>query len=75
MDDLIGPPARWHARAALADGAYAFGDDDTAATATADAARLIETFAASLSSERAAKLHTAPVVAHVLSSAGRSSVA
>ena len=75
VDDLIGPPARWHARAALADGAYAFGDDDTAATATADAARLIETFAASLSSERAAKLHTAPVVAHVLSSAGRSSVA
>jgi class 3 adenylate cyclase/tetratricopeptide (TPR) repeat protein len=70
-DELVGPPGRWHARAALAQAAQTVGDDDTAATVYADAAGLVESFAATLAPERAARLLAAPAVAEILAVAGR----
>lgn len=66
-DDLIGPPARWHARAALGRVAQALGEDDEAATAYAEARELVDTFSATLAPERAAKLATSPVVSEIRS--------
>ncbi len=66
-DELVGAPARWQARAALGEAAYALGDDDTAARAYGEAGELIEVFAATLAPERAARLLRAPQVADVLS--------
>jgi tetratricopeptide (TPR) repeat protein len=61
-EDLVGAPARWRATSALGRVAYELGDDDQAAEAFAETRRLIETFAASLSPERAERfLATAPV--------------
>ena len=70
-DALVGPPARWQARAALGQVAYDLGDDDTAAAAYAEAAALITTFAGTLAPERAARLLAAPPIEDVLSLAGR----
>jgi tetratricopeptide (TPR) repeat protein len=70
-DELVGPPGRWAARAALGRGAYALGVDERAAAAYAEASELVGTFAATLSSERAARLLRAPSVAEILSQAGR----
>ncbi len=70
-DELIGPPARWQARAALGDAAYVLGDDETAAGAFGEAASLVESFAATLAPERAANLIAAEPVAAILSRAGR----
>jgi class 3 adenylate cyclase/tetratricopeptide (TPR) repeat protein len=61
-DALVGPPARWHARATLGRVAYSLGEDDRAAAAYAEGRRLVDEFAATLAPERAAKLATAPVV-------------
>ncbi len=69
-DDLVGPPARWHARAALGQVAQALGDDETAATAYKEAGSLIESFAGTLAPERAAPLVAAPPVEEILSLAG-----
>jgi class 3 adenylate cyclase/tetratricopeptide (TPR) repeat protein len=69
-DELVGPPARWHAQAALGEVAYALGDDDTAAAAYAAAADLIGTFAQTLGPEHAATLLAAPVVAETMSLGG-----
>ena len=70
-DDLVGPPARWHARAALGEAAYALGDDETARVAFEEAAGLVETFAGALAPERRTRLLAAPPVAEILSLAGR----
>jgi tetratricopeptide (TPR) repeat protein len=72
-DELIGPPARWQARAALGEAAYQFGDDDSAAAAFAEAADLVDGFVATLAPERAAAVLDAEPVLHIRSQAGRSS--
>jgi class 3 adenylate cyclase/tetratricopeptide (TPR) repeat protein len=68
-DDLIGQPARYRARAALARSAYALGDDDRAATATAEARELVEGFVATLAPERAELVRDSPVVREVIAAA------
>ena len=73
-DDLIGPPARWHARAALGQASYALGDDDTAAAAYTEAAELVDGFIATLTPQRAATLRSSPTVTEIMSLAGRSTV-
>lgn len=50
-DELIGPPGRWQAQAALGSAAHELGDDDTAEAAYAEAASLVETFVATLRPE------------------------
>jgi class 3 adenylate cyclase len=65
-DELIGPPARWNAQAALGQAAYALGDDETAQRAYAEAANLIHTFANTLTPEHAARLLSAPPITDVL---------
>jgi hypothetical protein len=70
-DELIGPPGRWDARAAWGRAAYALGDDNTSATAYAEAAELVETFASTLAPERATRLLQAPSVSEILSLARR----
>ncbi|MGI8676745.1 MAG: ATP-binding protein [Nocardioidaceae bacterium] len=70
-DELVGPPGRWDARAALGRAAYAVGDDDLAATAYGEAAELVETFAHALAPERATRLIQSPAIAEFLASAGR----
>ena len=69
-DDLIGPPARWNARAALVRGAYALGDDETAARASNEAAGLVRSFTDTLTPDRAARLLNAPPVTEILSLGG-----
>ena len=71
-DELVGPPARWDAQAALGQVAYSLGDDETARDAYGEAGRLIESFAGTLAPERAERLLTAPTVDEILSLAGRS---
>jgi tetratricopeptide (TPR) repeat protein len=66
-DELVGPPARWQARAALGEVAYAVGDDGVAAEAYSEAATLVETFAATLSPERAACVVSAPAIEEIRS--------
>jgi class 3 adenylate cyclase/tetratricopeptide (TPR) repeat protein len=73
-DELVSPPKRWESYAALGEAAYTLGDDDTAADSYAEAAHLIESFAATLSEARAAAFLAAPAVTEILSSAGRSTV-
>jgi len=70
-DELVGPPGRWEARAALGRVAQHFGDDDTASRVYEEAAELVETFLATLAPERSAKLLTAPNVEEIVSLAGR----
>jgi tetratricopeptide (TPR) repeat protein len=70
-DELVGPPARWRARAALGEAAHALGDDDAAATAYDEAATLVESFAETLAPERKQTLIAAPAVDEILSLAGR----
>ncbi len=64
-DELIGPPARWQARAALAHIAYAMGDDETASTSFDEASTLIETFAATLAPKRAGRFLAAPAIEEI----------
>ena len=73
-DALIGPPARWQARAALGSAAHSLGDDELAAVSFEEAARLIEEFAATLAPERSTRLLAAPQIEQILSAAGRSPV-
>ena len=70
-DDLVGPPGRWHAQAALGAVSYALGDDDAAAAAYAKAGDLIESFAGALVPERSVRLLAAPSISEILSVAGR----
>ena len=70
-DELVGPPGRWDARAALGRASYSLGDDDVAVAAYDQAAELAETFASTLAPERATRLLKAPAIAEILSSAGR----
>jgi class 3 adenylate cyclase/tetratricopeptide (TPR) repeat protein len=67
-DGLVGQPARYSARAALAQSAYALGDDDRAASATAEARELVDGFLATLAPERAALVRASPVVRGLLDS-------
>jgi class 3 adenylate cyclase/tetratricopeptide (TPR) repeat protein len=66
-DDLVGPPARWDARAALGRVAYELGEDDEAAASYAEARELVDTFSATLAPERAATLARSPVVSEIRS--------
>jgi class 3 adenylate cyclase/tetratricopeptide (TPR) repeat protein len=66
-DDLVGPPGRWHARAALGRVAYEVGEDDEAATAYEEAAELVENFSATLAPQRAAMLAKSAIVSEVRS--------
>jgi class 3 adenylate cyclase/tetratricopeptide (TPR) repeat protein len=69
-DELVGQPARWRARATLGQLLSAFGDDEGAAAAYDEAAKLIESFASTLAPERAARLLAAPSVDEIMSRAG-----
>ena len=71
-DELIGPPARVHARGALGRVAYSLGEDDAAATAYAEAAKLVDDFTATLDPARAATFAGAPAVAEILAATGAS---
>jgi class 3 adenylate cyclase/tetratricopeptide (TPR) repeat protein len=71
-DELVGPPARWDARAALGRAAYALGDDDRAAVAYREAAELVESFAATLGPERSERLLAAPEISELLAISGSS---
>jgi tetratricopeptide (TPR) repeat protein len=66
-DEIVSPPARWHARAALGRIAYEFGEDDEAASAYREAAELVEAFSAALAPERAATLARSPLVSEIRS--------
>jgi class 3 adenylate cyclase/tetratricopeptide (TPR) repeat protein len=66
-DALVGPPARWHARAVLGRVAYGIGADDEAARAYAEARELVDAFSATLAPERAAKLARSPIVNEIRS--------
>jgi class 3 adenylate cyclase/tetratricopeptide (TPR) repeat protein len=70
-DELVGPPARWHARAVLGRVAQTLGDDEAAASSYDEAADLIESFAGTLAPERSAHLLAAPAIEEILSLAGR----
>jgi tetratricopeptide (TPR) repeat protein len=70
-DELVGPPARWNARAALGKVSHALGDDDAASAAYGEAADLIEAFASTLAPARVAKLLASPEVEETLSLADR----
>ena len=61
-DELIGEPARFNSRAALARAAYALGDDDRASTANAEGRALVDDFVATLAPERADLVRASPVV-------------
>ncbi len=65
-DELVGPPARWHARAALGAAAYSLGDDETASAASTEASELIRAFAATLAPSRAERFLAAPEVREIL---------
>jgi class 3 adenylate cyclase/tetratricopeptide (TPR) repeat protein len=71
-DELVNPPGRWNAHAALGRTAYVLGDDDRAASASTAAADLVEAFAATLAPERSARLLNAPAIGEILSAVGRS---
>jgi tetratricopeptide (TPR) repeat protein len=70
-DELVGPPARWQARAALGNAAYELGDDETADAAFAEAAQLVDGFVDTLAPERAAAVLAAEPVSALRSRAGR----
>jgi tetratricopeptide (TPR) repeat protein len=70
-DELVNPPGRWNASAALGRAAYALGDDDLAAKGYGEAAELVEAFAATLTPERSARLLRAPAIEDILSAVGR----
>jgi class 3 adenylate cyclase/tetratricopeptide (TPR) repeat protein len=66
-DEIVSPPARWHARAALGRTAYELGEDDEAAIAYREAAELVDAFSATLAPERAATLARSPLVDEISS--------
>jgi hypothetical protein len=70
-DELIGPPGRWQARAALGEAAYDLGDDETAAAAFTEAAGIVHDFVSTLAPDRADVLLHAEPVSQILSRAGR----
>lgn len=69
-DSLVGPPARWDARAALARAAYAVGNDELADTAHSEAVALVESFASTLSPGRREAFRRAVSIRDALSSGG-----
>ena len=73
-DELVGPPARWQARAVLGKVSYELGDDEAAAAAYGEAGDLVEGFVATLAPERAAQLLAAPDVDEIVSLVGRRAV-
>jgi class 3 adenylate cyclase/tetratricopeptide (TPR) repeat protein len=74
-DELVNPPARWQARAALGAVLRVSGDDEAAAAAYEEAGDLVDTFVATLAPERAARVLAASDVAEIVSLAGRRPVA
>jgi class 3 adenylate cyclase/tetratricopeptide (TPR) repeat protein len=71
-DELVNPPGRWNAYAALGRVAYSLGDDDRAARASTEAAALVEAFAGTLSPERSTRFLRAPAIVDILSAVGPS---
>lgn len=69
-DQLGSPTARWQIRSVLGRARYATGDDDGAATAYAEAADVIRTYAANLTPEHADGYLQAEPVREVLKLAG-----
>jgi class 3 adenylate cyclase len=70
-DELVGPPGRWDARAALGRAAHALGEDDVAVSAYDEAAELAQTFASTLAPERATLLLQTPAITEIVILAGR----
>ena len=73
-DELVGPPARWEARAALGKVSYELGNEDTAAAAYDEAASLVEGFVGTLAPERTASVLASPPVTEIMSLARRNPV-
>jgi class 3 adenylate cyclase/tetratricopeptide (TPR) repeat protein len=69
-DELVGQPARWQARSALGQVAYAVGADDVAETAYLQAGELVASLASTLAPERAQRLLAAPAIAAILTRTG-----
>ena len=67
-DRLVNPPGRWHARAALAHGLRASGDEEAGHRAATEAGEIVVGFAATLAPQRSATLLTAPPVRELLDS-------
>jgi class 3 adenylate cyclase/tetratricopeptide (TPR) repeat protein len=67
-DELIGPPARFTARAALARTAHELGDDERAGAATTEARGLVEDFVMTLAPERVDLVRASPVVSELFAS-------
>jgi class 3 adenylate cyclase/tetratricopeptide (TPR) repeat protein len=65
-DALVGPPARWQARAALGRAAYALGEDEAAERAWTETASLVQDFATTLSDARRDRFLRAPQVEALL---------
>jgi class 3 adenylate cyclase/tetratricopeptide (TPR) repeat protein len=70
-DELVGQPERWRARADLGEAAAALGEDDAAATAYDEAVGLVESFAATLQDDRAARFLATSQIGELLGRAGR----
>jgi tetratricopeptide (TPR) repeat protein len=68
-DELIGPPGRIDARAALGRASYRLGEDDLAERSYREAADLIEAFTSGLAPEHAERFRAAPAIADVLKAA------
>jgi class 3 adenylate cyclase/tetratricopeptide (TPR) repeat protein len=66
-DQLVGPPARWDARAGLGRVAQSLGQDDEAAAAYGEARELVDAFAAKLAPQHADTLSQSPVVQEIRS--------
>ena len=70
-DELVNPPGRWQAQAALGEAAYRLGEDEVAGAAYEAAALLVDEFAHSLSPSARRGFLSAPAIADTLSRAGR----
>jgi tetratricopeptide (TPR) repeat protein len=66
-DSIVSPYARWNARAALGRIGYEAGNDDEAATAYGEAAKIVHDFSSALAPQRAATLAESPVVNEIRS--------
>lgn len=65
-DHLGHPPTRWQAHAALGRALYGVGEDDVAAAASREAAKIIQGFASTLTPERARPLLASSPVQEIL---------
>jgi tetratricopeptide (TPR) repeat protein len=73
-DELVNPPARWQALAALARTLYTFGEDEGAEAAFNTAGELIRSFAETLAPPRAQHLLDAGPIREILSATPRAAL-